>query len=79
MKIESLKLDKFKRDALTREQMFMLNGGGIATAAGNVCLYDSYSASWRNCDYGYDAYRSDGSTTYHNRTYTDVICAQPSV
>jgi hypothetical protein len=62
---------------LKKEQMFVLNGGGTKTDPGNICLETS-SGVWRNYDYGYDAYRSDGSTTYHNRTITDTICEQPA-
>jgi hypothetical protein len=66
MKLESLKLDKFKDDALKREQMFMLNGGGIATGPGNITA--PHMGRLANFNYGYDSHRSDGYLTFHNRT-----------
>ena len=73
MKLESLKLEKFKSNSLKKEQMYMLSGGGIATSGGNICLPDG-NGCWIICDYGYDAIRSDGSTTYHNRTNVTEDC-----
>lgn len=70
MKLESLKLDKFKGNALKKEQMFMLNGGGVATGSGNTS--DVSSGNCYNYDYGYDSVRNDGNggtyITYHNRS-----------
>lgn len=72
MKLESLKLDKFKGSALKREQMFMLNGGGIATGGGNITAPAGAYGKLANFDYGYDSQRSDGNggtfLTFHNRT-----------
>jgi natural product precursor len=75
MKLESLKLDKFKDNSLKREQMFNLNGGGTATEGGHACQVDEFGRTWE-LDYGYDAIR-DGVVTYHNRTNrvrSNVIC-----
>lgn len=72
MKLESLKLEKFKDSTLKREQMFMLNGGGIETGPGNTC--DEIGGKWVNFDYGYDSYRGPGKVTYHNRTNLVVDC-----
>lgn len=69
MKLESLQLDKFKNNGLEREQMFSLKGGlavGTATPAGHG--YGVMNGVYYEADYGYDSIRSDGSTTYHNRT-----------
>lgn len=62
MKLESLKLEKFEADALKKEQMFALNGGGTATPSG------TRTEGGRTYDYGYDSDRGD-RITYHNRTY----------
>ncbi|WP_293872334.1 hypothetical protein [Flavobacterium sp.] len=75
MKLESLQLDKFQDKALKREQMFMLNGGGIPTGPGNICLQNS-SGVWENFDYGYDSDRGGGVLTFHNRTLTKTLCLQ---
>jgi hypothetical protein len=52
--------------------MFKLNGGGVATPAGNVCAPHGAEQTHVNFNYGYDAIRtrSDGTTylTFHNRT-----------
>ncbi|WP_166961531.1 hypothetical protein [Yeosuana marina] len=66
MKLESLKLNKFKGDSLKKEQMFMLNGGRVAseggrtegTMNGRACIYD----------YGFDSTGPNGQVTYHNRS-----------
>ena len=80
MKLESLKLEKFKNETLKREQMFKLNGGGTATPGGSGCgdnVFASDPTGVYNFDYGYDAIRTnaDGSTyvTYHNRTNVTKI------
>lgn len=80
MKLESLKLEKFKENTLKKEQLFNLKGRGTVTPGGNGCG-DNVSASnptaVYNFDYGYDAIRTnaDGSTfiTYHNRTNLSII------
>lgn len=76
MKLESIKLNKFKDAAVKKEQTFMLNGGGTATASGT-----NYNGTHRgpggqmqgaSYDYGYDVNRGirNGQTwyTYHNRS-----------
>ena len=73
MKLESLKLEKFKDSTLKREQMFMLNGGGIATGGGNICAPHGSSGEMMNFDYGYDANR-DGILTFHNRSNVEDSC-----
>ncbi|KQX10218.1 hypothetical protein [Flavobacterium sp. Root420] len=75
MKLEKLKLLKFKESVLKREQLMQLNGGGIATGAGHIS--DWATGECLSFDYGYDSMR-DGSygyggdygtyQTYHNRT-----------
>lgn len=80
MKLESLKLERFQKNVLKKEQMFKLNGGGTKTPGGSGCS-DNVSASnpkvTYNFDYGYDAIRknADGSTyvTFHNRTNVSII------
>ena len=75
MKLESLKLEKFKPEALKKEQMLKLNGGLLAantlTPAGSGCGYGTV-ASDPNTNYsynfGYDVNRGDGWITYHDRT-----------
>lgn len=67
MKLESLKLDKFKDKTLKREQMFVLNGGGIKSDPGTVTGPHGPSGQIMTYDYGYDSYR-DGILTYHNRS-----------
>jgi natural product precursor len=68
MKLESLKLERFQKDALKKEQMFKLNGGGTPTPAGQACgTANVYPYRTWIYDYGYDVIR-DGKTTYHNRT-----------
>lgn len=57
MKLESLQLEKFKADALKKEQMFALNGAGTRTPGGER---EDYS-------YGYDSDRGNGVITYHDR------------
>ena len=66
MKLESLKLDKFKNEALKKEQMFALNGSGTVTPGGHR---EDYT-------YGYDSDRGNGWITYHNRK-KDPITQQP--
>lgn len=65
MKLESLNLEKFKKNALKKEQLFMLNGGGTVTGEGSNPPEDKRGPYY----YGYDSIRSDGRTTYHNRLY----------
>ncbi len=78
MKLESLKKDKFKDNTLKKEQMFQLNGGGVATPAGNICSQHGPDQILMNFDYGYDVMRSnpDGTTylTFHSRTNVKDIC-----
>ncbi len=75
MKLESIKLDKFKDNVLKKEQMFMLNGNGIATPGGNICAPHGPEGRVMNFDYGYDAIR-DGSLTFHSRKHVMDICLQ---
>lgn len=90
MKLESLKLEKFKDNGLEREQMFSLKGGlvdanvGTATPAGSGCGYGTVSSDYYTMysyNYGYDAIRTndDGSTytTYHNRTNMVAVTSCP--
>lgn len=65
MKLESLKLEKFKDSSLKKEQMFMLNGGGIPSGGGNINA--SHNGRPANFNYGYDSYRN-GILTFHDRT-----------
>lgn len=76
MKLEKLKLEKFKDSVLKREQLFKLNGGGVETGSGHIS--DWATGECLSYDYGYDSTR-DGSyggygggygtyTTYHNRS-----------
>ena len=82
MKLESLALNKFTPNALKKEQMFQLNGGGIATGSGNVCAPHGPSGAHMNFNNGYDSSRDDGNggtyMTYHNRTLTQMQWLQPS-
>ncbi len=71
MEFESLKMSKFKENAIKKEQLFGLTGGGMATGGGTNL--EAIHGGQTTCfDYGYDAVRNnpDGSTfiTYHNRT-----------
>lgn len=75
MKLESLKLEKFKDSTLKREQMFMLNGGGIRSEAGNICAPHGAEQRIMNFDYGYDIDR-DGNLTFHDRANVQDICQQ---
>lgn len=74
MELESLKLDKFKKNALKKEQMFTLNGGGSVTVGGNVNGPHGPSGQMANYDYGYDSYR-DGTLTFHNRSNVRILTA----
>lgn len=67
MKLESLKLNKFKDIALKREQLFTLNGGGIATGGGNITGPHGASGQNANYNYGYDSSRN-GVLTFHDRS-----------
>ncbi|MDL2144871.1 hypothetical protein QQY79_20270 [Flavobacterium tructae] len=73
MKLESLKLDKFKDRALKREQLFVLNGGGIYSGAGNICAPHGQSQKVMNFNYGYDSNRN-GVITFHDRSEVRDIC-----
>lgn len=76
MKLESLKLGKFKDNTLKREQMFVLNGGGIPSTGGNICadVADIYgNVKKMNFNYGFDSNRN-GIITFHNRTDYKDIC-----
>ena len=74
MKLESLKLEKFKKNVLERDQMVVLKGGlvaGTSTPAGSGCGYGTVSSDYYTMysyNYGYDVDRGDGYITYHNRT-----------
>ena len=67
MKLESLKLDKFKDVTLKREQLFTLNGGGVATGPGTITGPHGPSGANATYNYGYDSSRN-GTLTFHNRT-----------
>ena len=67
MKLESLKLDKFKDSTLKKEQLFMLNGGGIKSPGGTVTGPHGASGQNATYNYGYDSSR-DGVLTFHDRT-----------
>lgn len=75
MKLESLKLEKFKDSTLKREQMFMLNGGGIKSEGNNICAPHGAKQRLMNFDYGYDILR-DGVMTFHDRSNVQDICEQ---
>lgn len=78
MKLESLKLNKFKDNALKREQMFTLNGGDTRTDPGSACEVDQFGRTWE-FDYAYDAIRDGGGTSLHGRTnrrLSSVNCAE---
>lgn len=77
MKLESLKLEKFKPEALKKEQMLKLNGGltdadrNTVTPAGWGCGYGAVASDYYTSysfNYGYDVDRGGGLITYHNRT-----------
>lgn len=71
MKLESLELDKFKGNALKREQMFKLDGGGTVTPGGHGCGTGTLGSNNNvnlEYDFGYDSDRGDGFITYHDRT-----------
>lgn len=73
MKLESLKLDKFKDSSLKKEQMFMLNGGGIKTGGGTICGPHGPSGLVQSYDYGYDIDRGGvGNITFHDRSNVTV-------
>lgn len=84
MKLESLKLEKFKDESLKRDHMAFINGGlaGTATPGGNICSPHGPAGHWMNFDYGYDALRTDANgasyISYHNRSNLRDICEQPS-
>jgi len=66
MKLESLKMDKFKENALKKEQMFELNGLAERTSPGiNLCHYSG--GHWYLVDYAYDTVRADipGGLAFH--------------
>ena len=69
MKLESLKLDRFQKDALKKVQMFKLNGGGTKTLGGTACgTANVYPYRDWIFDYGYDVLREGGVKTYHDRS-----------
>lgn len=75
MKLESLKLDKFKDSTLKREQLFTLNGGGIATGGGTITGPHGASGQNATYNYGYDSSRN-GTLTFHDRSnvqYQQVV------
>jgi natural product precursor len=77
MKLESLKLEKFKPETLKKEQMLKLNGGltdagrntvtpgGWGCGTGTVASDPNTSYSY---NFGYDVDRGDGYITFHDRT-----------
>ncbi len=76
MKLESLKLEKFKSNSLKREQMFKLSGGDTRTNPGTACEVDQFGRTWE-FDYAYDAVRTGGMISLHGRTnrhLSKVIC-----
>lgn len=78
MKLESLKLNKFRDHSLKKEQMFMLNGGGTRTPGGTACRVDDQGRTF-TFDYAYDAIRDgiEGRTLHgrsNNRLTPDVDC-----
>ena len=76
MKLESLKLEKFKDNSLKREQMFTLNGGGTRTPGGHACGTNTvYPFQTVEYDYGYDSIRN-GVKTFHDRSnYQEISTA----
>ncbi|MFH6937336.1 hypothetical protein [Flavobacterium sp. FlaQc-30] len=77
MKLESLKLEKFKGCTLKREQMFKLSGGGVKSDPGETCGPHGQEGRVMHFSYGYDSLRN-GELTYHNRSNVEDICEQPS-
>ncbi|WP_395045370.1 TIGR04149 family rSAM-modified RiPP [Flavobacterium sp.] len=82
MKLESLKLDKFKNDALEKKQMFSLKGGvadaGTVTPAGRGSGVHP-TLGYYEADYGYDSIREGGVVTYHNRTNYTYYGIKPTI
>ncbi|MFD2892013.1 hypothetical protein ACFS5J_08325 [Flavobacterium chuncheonense] len=79
MKLESLKLEKFKENALKKEQLFVLGGQNTVTPAGSGCGIGTSASNPDTIykyDYGYDVDRGDGFITYHNRTNVSIITAE---
>ncbi|PKV48682.1 natural product precursor [Aquimarina sp. MAR_2010_214] len=78
MKLESLKLEKFKENELKKEQMFFLNGGGSATGGGRV--EGTHGGRAAIYSYGYDAIRLNGAggtyLTFHNRSNINYLAQQ---
>lgn len=75
MKLESLKLEKFKDYALKKEQMFKLNGGRVRSGGGRALG----TMNGRPCyfDYGFDSTTLDGLTvTFHNRSNIEYLDSQ---
>ncbi|NNC70240.1 MAG: hypothetical protein HKN90_05380 [Flavobacteriaceae bacterium] len=66
MKLESLKLEKFKNNSIKKEQMFMLNGGGTKTGGGSNLYHESGGYAFV-VDYAYDVMRDNvsGGLTLH--------------
>ena len=71
MKLERLQLEKFKDNALKKEQMVPLGGRNVITNSGSRVGPHSIMGI-THYNYGYDVDRYDGDTyngtTYHNRT-----------
>ena len=61
MKLERLSLEKFRKDALKKEQMFKLNGGGTRTSGGT-----NYNGMHGGRPAAYDG-TAEG-ITYHGRS-----------
>lgn len=70
MKLESLKLGKFKNNVLKKEQLFMLNGGGVKSGGGNIT--GPHAGRQANYNYGYDVDRN-GTLTFHDRTNVTFV------
>lgn len=78
MKLESLKLGKFKDNTLKREQMITLNGGGTVSSGGNTKGPHGPGGQNAIYDYGYDSYRN-GTLTFHNRTNVRYFDEEPAL
>ncbi|WP_195760071.1 hypothetical protein [Flavobacterium sp. LC2016-23] len=76
MKLESLKLEKFKDSTLKREQMVNLSGGG--TVSSGKTTKGPHGLLKQNAiyDYGYDSYRN-GILTFHNRSNVRFVQVVP--
>lgn len=65
--MESIKLKKFENEALKKNEMFQLKGGGGTVTSGgtNLTIYDDFGTCYL-VDWGYDVDRA-GVVTYHAR------------